>query len=140
MRQPRGLLKHWGQVALRCGSHGGQPVVDHKASCPNVAQLQDDIQSGRTGDKAPGFDPAAAPLGTDDEAGGSPVQPTEVRAARAAERASKPQQARPNASEPSRAPDGGPSRGLGTLEVLWMLMLGLVGLTIFASIMIVSLG
>ena len=34
-------------------------------------QLRSDIDSERTGDKQPGSDPAAAPLGTDDEAGGA---------------------------------------------------------------------
>ena len=106
---------------------------------PNVAQLQADIQHGLTGDKAPGFDPAAAPLGTDEEAGGHPAQPAQVRQARA-QAASGAQPARPNASEPSRAPHGGPSGGLATREVLWMVLLGLVGLVLFAVIMIAALG
>jgi hypothetical protein len=33
-----------------------------------VAQLRSDIDSGRTGDKVNAHDPAAAPLGTDEEA------------------------------------------------------------------------
>ncbi len=37
-----------------------------------TAQLKDDIDSGRTGDKVRHFDPAAAALGTDDEAAGTP--------------------------------------------------------------------
>lgn len=36
-----------------------------------AAQDRGDIQKGLTGDKVPGFDPAAAPLETDAEAGGS---------------------------------------------------------------------
>lgn len=42
-------------------------------------RLRHDIDNGRTGDKVAFPDPAAAPLGTDDEAGGSapaPAQPT----------------------------------------------------------------
>jgi|SRR5947209_6712288 len=35
-------------------------------------RLRDEIDSGRTGDKVAASDPAAAPLGTDDEAGGTP--------------------------------------------------------------------
>jgi hypothetical protein len=35
-------------------------------------RLRDDIDSGRTGDKVAASDPAAAPLGTDDEAAGTP--------------------------------------------------------------------
>jgi hypothetical protein len=33
------------------------------------------IQKGETGDKTPGFDPAAVPLETDAEAGGTPTPP-----------------------------------------------------------------
>ena len=40
-----------------------------------VERLRRDIDAGRTGDKSPGSDPAAAPLGTDDEAAGTPVAP-----------------------------------------------------------------
>ncbi|HYD31074.1 MAG TPA: hypothetical protein VEB64_09505 [Azospirillaceae bacterium] len=35
-----------------------------------AARLRADIDSGRTGDKIPAIDPAASPLGTDDEAAG----------------------------------------------------------------------
>jgi len=35
-------------------------------------RLRSDIDSGRTGDKVATSDPAAAPLGTDDEAAGTP--------------------------------------------------------------------
>lgn len=38
---------------------------------PNVTQLRDRIDRGRTGEKVPAADPAAAPLGTDDEAAGT---------------------------------------------------------------------
>nr|WP_245435776.1 hypothetical protein [Microvirga calopogonii] len=48
---------------------------------PTVAMLQGDIDSGRTGDKNPMFDPSGAPLGTDDEAAGTP--PTFFRVAMA---------------------------------------------------------
>jgi hypothetical protein len=34
----------------------------------NAARLRSAIDSGQTGDKVPGADPAAAPLGTDEEA------------------------------------------------------------------------
>ena len=38
-------------------------------------QLRHAIDRGRTGSKLPYPDPAAAPLGTDDEAGGAPTDP-----------------------------------------------------------------
>lgn len=53
----------------------------------NVAQLRDDIDRGRTGDKVAGFDPAAAPLGTDEEAGGARTDPVLVSQMRQTERA-----------------------------------------------------
>lgn len=53
-------------------------------------QLRDDIDRGRTGDKVPFPDPAAAPLGTDDEAAGTPAEPARVDRARAAEHSSAP--------------------------------------------------
>ncbi|WP_372398309.1 hypothetical protein ABMY26_16445 [Azospirillum sp. HJ39] len=34
-------------------------------------RMRRDIEQGRTGDKVPATDPAAAPLGTDDEAAGT---------------------------------------------------------------------
>lgn len=49
---------------------------------PTVSQLRDDIDSGRTGDKVAADDPAAAPLGTDEEAAGTPPAPDAVAAAR----------------------------------------------------------
>jgi hypothetical protein len=41
------------------------------AEAPNADQLRDAIDSGATGDKVNSPDPAAAPLGTDAEAGGA---------------------------------------------------------------------
>ena len=38
-------------------------------------QLRDDIDQGRTGDKVRFPDPAVAPLGTDEEASGTPIDP-----------------------------------------------------------------
>jgi hypothetical protein len=37
-----------------------------------AGQLKDDIDRGLAGDKIPTFDPAVAPLGTDEEAAGTP--------------------------------------------------------------------
>ncbi|RVQ05415.1 hypothetical protein [Sinorhizobium meliloti] len=56
----------------------------------NSAQVRGDIQHGRTGDKRRGFDPAAAPLETDDEAGGMPPGSEAVRNARAGQAAGRP--------------------------------------------------
>lgn len=53
-----------------------------------VAQLRSDIDSGRTGDKVNALDPAAAPLGTDEEAAGTPPSPEVVSLSRAQEKRS----------------------------------------------------
>jgi hypothetical protein len=47
-----------------------------------VEQLRRDIDSGRSGTKIDYPDPAAAPLGTDEEAAGTPLSPAVVRQAR----------------------------------------------------------
>ena len=49
---------------------------------PTTAQLKADIDSGRTGDKVEVFDPGLSPLGTDDEAAGTPAEPHRIRLAR----------------------------------------------------------
>jgi len=49
--------------------------MEKKSQSPTVDQLRKEIDRGQAGDKAPGVDPAAAPLGTDDEAGGNPPTP-----------------------------------------------------------------
>jgi hypothetical protein len=48
-------------------------------------RLRGEIDRGRTGDKVKWPDPAAAPLGTDDEAGGYRPAPGEIARARSAE-------------------------------------------------------
>lgn len=71
----------------------------------NAAQVRGDIDAGRTGDKARGVDPAAAPMETDAEAGGAPPSAAEVEQARALERRGG--DPSPNASDPAKTPDGG---------------------------------
>jgi hypothetical protein len=48
---------------------------------PTSDQLRQAIDNGRGGDKIPFVDPAAAPLGTDDEAGGNPPSREELEMA-----------------------------------------------------------
>jgi hypothetical protein len=71
---------------------------------PTSAQLRNQIDSGRTGDKVGGFDPAAAPLGSDDEAAGTPPSPQAIELAQASE--GRPASANANGAEPDLAPDG----------------------------------
>jgi hypothetical protein len=44
-------------------------------------RLRYEIDHGRGGDKVDGSDPAVAPLGTDDEAGGVPPTPAQIKQA-----------------------------------------------------------
>jgi hypothetical protein len=71
-----------------------------------TAQLKADINSGRTGDKVGGFDPAASPLGTDEEAGGTSPDPLLIAEMRRLERAGRPDSATNNAASPQLQPDG----------------------------------
>jgi hypothetical protein len=60
-------------------------MYDSKPKTPTVDQLRIDIDRGRTGEKVEGADPAAAPLGTDEEAAGTPVAPAQIAQARRTE-------------------------------------------------------
>jgi hypothetical protein len=51
-----------------------------------ASNVRGDIQLGLSGDKKPGFDPAAAPLETDAEAGGAPMDEEQVEIARHTQR------------------------------------------------------
>lgn len=50
-----------------------------------AAQLRKDIDAGLTGEKVPYEDPATAPLGTDDEAAGTPLSAQAAELAASAE-------------------------------------------------------
>ena len=98
---------------------------------PNSTHLRDDIDQGRTGDKTPGFDPAAAPLGVDEEAGGAGPTAAEISQAREQERRLDRPERHPNAAEPALAPNGAarPAAGLGH----WVVV-GVIGLTLAATV------
>jgi hypothetical protein len=56
-----------------------------RQSGATTEQLRHDIDQGRTGDKVRFPDPAAAPLGTDEEAAGTPIDPQVIARTREAE-------------------------------------------------------
>jgi hypothetical protein len=87
-------------------SHSEGPNRFRRLRGALAAQLKGDIDRGATGDKVGGFDPAAAPLGTDDEAGGVSPWPELVALDRIQERSFAPRRAAPNAATPELAPDG----------------------------------
>jgi hypothetical protein len=68
------------------------------SSPENIDRLRAEIDSGRTGDKVPAADPALAPLGTDEEAAGTPAAPETIARARQQETA------RPHEARPRRGP------------------------------------
>jgi hypothetical protein len=80
-----------------------EDAIDRGGS--TVEQLRSDIDHGRTGDKVEGSDPAAAPLGADEEAAGTPLPPKVVSTARDLE------------SQASNSP-----REKGTLGAAWVLI------------------
>ena len=62
------------------------PEAGRSRTGETVAQLKDDIDSGRTGSKVATADPGLSPLGTDDEAAGRPASPERIAMARAEEK------------------------------------------------------
>ncbi|WP_417741291.1 hypothetical protein [Salipiger sp.] len=79
------------------------PADNEKGAAPRnggseAARLRDDIDRGATGEKIAFSDPAAVPLGTDAEAGGTPTDPAAMAGAREAEIAAQ------DSSEPKKTP------------------------------------
>lgn len=102
---------------------------DERRAGPTSAQLRHDIDRGATGDKTPALDPAAAPLGTDEEAGGAPPTSAEIAEAIATERRGP--SAHRNAGAPAQTPDGERVRfKLGPFAVL-LAVLALAALVVW---------
>lgn len=79
------------------------PRKDSDTDPQTADRLRKDIDRGRTGDKTDYPDPAAAPLGTDAEAGGNPPTAEQMRIAREAETRRPSERDRPSpAVDPSR--------------------------------------
>ena len=89
-----------------------------------AARLRDDIDRGATGEKIAFSDPAAVPLGTDAEAGGTPTDPAAMAGAREAESAAQ------DSSESKKTPaELQRTRGPGIIAMIALaaaLALGLV--------------
>lgn len=75
---------------------------------PTTDRLREDINRGLTGDKVPYRDPAAAPLGTDDEAAGMPATSEEIEMAREGEIGGDASRGPAVTDERSRGYDGEP--------------------------------
>lgn len=94
---------------------------------PNAAQLRARIDQGKTGDKIPATDPAAAPLGTDDEAAGTPVTPERA----AIELANSGPPVEPVA--PQHVHEGQPGEAKPEIAMLVVGLLALVGVGILVA-------
>ena len=93
----------------------------------STARLRADIDAGKTGDKSAGFDAAAAPLGTDEEAAGTPIPPALAEHVRRTERwAAGPKSSRQNGTP---APDDVTSTDTNfeppSRTLVWAVRLGL---------------
>lgn len=66
------------------GTAADHDPKDHDEA-PTADQLRAEIDAGMAGDKVAWSDPAAAPLGSDDEAGGRPTPREDIAKARAQE-------------------------------------------------------
>lgn len=105
-----GMPKRSDPTELEPRPQPAPPPDGHSTS----AQLRRDIESGATGDKVPVLDPAAAPLGTDDEAAGAQSSPAVVDAVRREERAARPANTNPGSSV-------APGAGRGALQLAGLL-------------------
>jgi hypothetical protein len=99
------------------GRETESPMTHESAT---TAQLRHDIDSGRTGSKVNFPDPAAAPLGTDDEAAGTPPSAESVSLAR-----------RQEAARPETGPRANPG-GLDVGVVIYTVILGVIVATLAA--------
>lgn len=75
--------------------------VDSGRAGATAEQLRADIDSGRTRDKVAHSDPAAAPLGTDEEASGIRIDPDLVAQSRRAEAVRSASEVAPSGRSPS---------------------------------------
>lgn len=92
----------------------GRDAAEVARGGPRADQLRDSIDRGQTGDKVAGGDPAAAPLGTDEEAAGTGPSPAAVTAALDAERR--------DANRPAAVTEGAQPRPRPRIA-LWILAL-----------------
>lgn len=101
---------------------------------PTTDMLRDAIDRGEAGDKVNNPDPAAAPLGTDAEAGGAPATSAEVDMASRHE-VRQPPQASGSQIEPRNQTASGGFAALGPQPVIWI-GVGFVVLLVLAALLL----
>ena len=90
---------------------------------PTTSMLKADIDSGRTGDKNPVFDPGLSPLGTDDEAAGHPPSALRVAMARRFESFDRWRKGARRSGDAHDKQDGFPSGFVGIIVATGALLL-----------------
>ena len=101
------------------------------AARPTTAMLKGDVDSGRTGDKNPIFDPGLSPLGTDDEAAGHSPSSLRVALARRTEGVTRWAKGSRKASAAHHRQDGVPVVFIGFILAVAVALV--VGLWAFAG-------
>lgn len=99
-----------------------------------ASRLRRDLDSGRGNDKVDYPDPATAPLGTDDEAAGTPITPEQAEMARDQEIRHSARAAPPPDQRPSKTPaiaQSEPGMGRWVMKAI-VLAIGLVVIFIIA--------
>ena len=91
---------------------------------PTTAMLKGDIDSGRTGDKNPVFDPGLSPLGTDDEAAGRPPSAFRIAMARRYENLERWMKGARAVGAAHHKHDGFPSLFVGFIVAVGVVLLG----------------
>ena len=96
-------------------------VKGKRETVTNWSQIRERIDRGETGDKKAAPDPAAAPLGTDAEAAGTPTRSEHVARSFAAERAGPAERAAAQGREVER-----PRRALASLALAGIAVVSVV--------------
>lgn len=95
---------------------------------PNAALLKADIDSGRSGDKNTVLDPGLSMLGTDEEAGGTPLTHDQIRTARLDETSRRWRFGSPSASSAAHAKNDGRTLGgfIGLIAAIGIVLVAAV--------------
>lgn len=108
-----------------------QPEEGRETGSAGAAQLREHIDRGGTGDKVAFSDPAAAPLGTDAEAGGAAPTRAEVDMAARAEANRAPEAEVKRDPGDMQGASAGPGPGLAVVGVIVLILL-VLGLFLLA--------
>lgn len=100
----------------------GNATSEGGSGAAGAARLRDRIDRGASGDKVAFKDPAAAPLGTDDEAAGTPPTAAQVSTAM--------QQEAYRSEKADRKPGPADVQGARSRPPGWLIVAGVLGLAV----------